>query len=190
MVPVRISNIKHNGTTSQWKVWGRKNIDRRNRMRMTEVIRMYQFNFGRMAGNIQRIPSRKSNGQAQMRLRFHFVEGITEMKVVKYRINPANPKTRNTLTSNQSNLRIFFLSRSVKAKTAKKKSSTTTAGEVTEKVLSNGGASKITTGEAVNGDVTPSRTTNFPVKLGTSTPVDGEGTFSLTTTAFERSFPK
>ena len=101
----------------------------------------------------------KCVGQAQIRLRFHFVEGITEIKVVNQRIMPAIPKVVKTMISNQIYLLPWRISNEVTKSTRRKKTEITIPGEVHGKLRANGGASKITTGAAVNGAETPFLTT-------------------------------
>ncbi len=97
-----------------------------------DVILLYHTNFTRQPGKNHRTASTRCAGNAQTRFRFHFVEGITEMKVVKQRIKLAIPKTEKTVISSHINLFPFFLSRSVNPSTRRKISKITTAGEVIE----------------------------------------------------------
>src|SRR5512133_96701 len=94
----------------------------RKRTRTMDVSQLYHFNFMRREGKNQRIASSRCVGNAHTRFRFHLVDGITEMKVVKHRIMLARPNAAKTMISSQINLFLFFLSRSVSPVTRKKNS--------------------------------------------------------------------
>jgi len=109
-----------------------------------DVNLLYHFNFMRKEGKNHRIASTRCVGKAHTRFRFHFVDGITEMKVVKHNIILAIPKAAKTTISSQIYLFFFFLSNSVNPNTNRKINEITTAGEVIEKSCRTAGASKST----------------------------------------------
>ena len=101
---------------------------------------MYQVNFGLKDGKNHSTATKRWVGHAQIRLRFHLVQVITEINVVKQRIKAAIPKAAKMVTSSQMNLFLFFLSQTVSPAVTKKKNRITTAGEVKENELSGSGA--------------------------------------------------